>query len=86
MDLFSGEEIALVDKLIEKWKDKNATEISSQSHEFIGWICAEEGETIPYAMALISNRELTEEELDYADTINLSGFQVPREELIGAGC
>ena len=57
LELFTAHEIALVDAVIEGLKGVNATEVSSKSHKLIGWRLAEEGETIPYTVALIGRRE-----------------------------
>ena len=59
LSIFTAEEISLVDKVIEGLWDANATMISNLSHHFIGWQLADEGETIPYSVALVGNRDLT---------------------------
>ena len=53
---FSADEVALVTAVIEQNWDKNASEISYLSHQFHGWEDAEELETIPYEVALLSTR------------------------------
>lgn len=63
VDKFSGREIALVDALIEKWWRHSAREMSRASHQFVGWRVAQKGETIPYEVALLGDRELTKEEV-----------------------
>ena len=40
---FTSDEIALVDRAISHFRDKNATELSEASHQFIGWKQAREG-------------------------------------------
>ena len=62
LKLFSGEEVALVRQTIEKFWKKSATEISDQSHLFLGWKVARERETIPYSTALVGRRPPTEQE------------------------
>jgi hypothetical protein len=62
---FTVQEIDLVDRLIAKWWDKSASYISTQSHRFIGWRLAEQGETIPYNTALVGVCEPTAEILEY---------------------
>jgi hypothetical protein len=42
---FSAAEIALVDALIESCLGKSAKDMSQMSHTFIGWSCAQDGET-----------------------------------------
>jgi hypothetical protein len=64
--LFSQEEIALVAHMLIHFRHMSATEISDLSHKFIGWALAEEGETIPYGVALLGRDELTEQELEHA--------------------
>ena len=64
---FNGDEIALVDDIIEQFWNMSATQISEKSHEFLGWKLMDKGQTIPYSIALIGrNRELTEQELLWA--------------------
>jgi len=53
LDAFSGQEIALVDEVIEEFKALSATQISNKSHATIGWKLAQMGEDIPYETALI---------------------------------
>ena len=62
---FTGDEIALVGSKIRRFWGMSATRISELSHEFIGWQLASIGETIPYSLALLENRELTQEELQW---------------------
>lgn len=59
---FTSDQIALVTRVIDSFRDRNGTEISELSHQFHGWNDAEIGETIPYEMAMISNRTPTEQE------------------------
>jgi hypothetical protein len=63
---FSGEQIAIVDQVIGELWGKNARDVSDLSHEFVGWRVAEDGETIPYEMALVDVGPPTEEEEQYA--------------------
>lgn len=63
LSVFSAEEIALVDRLIEGFWDANAAEISDLSHQFAGWKFAGKGETIPYNVALVGRREPTPDEI-----------------------
>lgn len=67
---FSGEQIALVDDVIKRFRGKSATEMSDGSHEFMGWIVADVGETIPYTSVFLGNRRsLTPREEEYAASI-----------------
>lgn len=63
---FNGEEIALVDIILERMKDMDATDSSNVSHDFLGWLAARPGETIPYEMVYINNRGPTIGELERA--------------------
>ena len=65
---FSQEEITLIVRVIEQHRDQSASQISAESHEFIGWQICEIGESIPYLTSLVSTRELTEEEWKYPAT------------------
>lgn len=59
---FSGAEINLVRQTVQKFWKMSATEISEQSHLFLGWKAAHLQETIPYSTALVSRRSPTEQE------------------------
>lgn len=63
---FNGAEIAIVDEVIDQLGGANARQISDLSHTFPGWSVANMGETIPYQMVFLSDRELSEFEKDYA--------------------
>ena len=62
LTVFNGEEIAIVDELIDTFKESRADEVSELSHRMVGWIVAEDGETIPYTTIFLSNVPLTDEE------------------------
>jgi hypothetical protein len=59
---FTKDEVDLVREMIARFWNMNATQISEESHLFLGWQLANEGETIPYSMVLIGNRKPTERE------------------------
>jgi hypothetical protein len=65
LDLFSGEEIAIVDQWIEKCWGLSATEISLKSHGFIGWEVTPFKQTIPYGTVLVSNRNPSDREHEF---------------------
>jgi hypothetical protein len=67
--LFQAAEIALVDKVIAAHKGKTASEISDESHEFVGWKLAADKETIPYSVARLSRRPLSVNEMRHAKTL-----------------
>jgi hypothetical protein len=62
LSVFSGAEVNLIHQTLEKFWNKNATEISDQSHLFLGWKAVHLHETIPYTTALVSRRSPTEHE------------------------
>lgn len=63
---FSGEEIAMVDSVIQSLWGRTATEVSEISHRFDGWQFASDRQTIPYAAALTSEREPDEDDYAFA--------------------
>jgi hypothetical protein len=69
LDLFSAHEIDMMDKVVEAHRGKTASEISEESHDFIGWQLASNEETIPYPVALVSTRQLRQEELKHGATL-----------------
>ena len=62
VSVFSAREMDLIHRTVERFWDKNATEISDQSHLFLGWKVARNKETIPYATALVGRRPPTPQE------------------------
>jgi hypothetical protein len=66
LDLFSGPEIAMVDRMIETMEGVNAQDISEMSHSLVGWLTADEGESIPYNSIYFSNPPLSEAEISRA--------------------
>lgn len=58
----SGPDVELVKQTIQKFWTMSATEISDQSHLFLGWKSVHLKETIPYTTALVSRRSPTEYE------------------------
>lgn len=65
LSLFTGTDIAEVDKVINALWDLNGTQASELSHRFPGWKAAALRETIPYSTVYLSDRELTEGEKEY---------------------
>ena len=62
---FKAESLTLVDKIIALHKGKTASEISDESHGFVGWKLACDKEVIPYQVARTSRRPLSEKELNH---------------------
>lgn len=48
LSVFSAEDIAIVDCVMEQLKDVDAETVSGMSHKFYGWQITKTGETIPY--------------------------------------
>jgi hypothetical protein len=61
---FSGEEIALVDQLIDKHWDDDSDSISNCSHNYVGWKMTKMGEDIPYGSIFLSDEPLTLAEIE----------------------
>ncbi|MGC2300484.1 MAG: Panacea domain-containing protein [Acidobacteriaceae bacterium] len=59
LSLFEAREIALVDSVIDELRNLNATEASNLTHQFVGWLMTEEGQTIDYATIFLSAEQLT---------------------------
>jgi|ERR1043166_1274576 hypothetical protein len=55
--MFSGEEIALVEQVLQEFSSHTGMEISDASHRFLGWKLAKEGERIPYSVALVNVKQ-----------------------------
>lgn len=64
LGLFSANEIAIVDDVIEGLRDRNASEVSRLSHILsIGWKLAKMRETIPYESVFVSADVPTESDI-----------------------
>ncbi len=59
---FSGHETDLVRDVVTRFWELNATQISDESHLFLGWQLGVQGETIPYSVVLIGTRRPTQAE------------------------
>ena len=66
LSAFTGEQIALVDELIDLFCDQGARALSDLTHELASWKAFSLNETIPYETAFIDSRPLTQAERDYA--------------------
>lgn len=63
-DLFTEEELELVDDVIERLRGRTALNVSALSHrESPGWNLVDMGEDIPYSTALISSKAPSKETL-----------------------
>lgn len=66
LSVFSAEEVAIVDSVIESLWDKTGREVSELSHLEAGYQITQENETIPMAAVMISDRPPTLEEAEKA--------------------
>jgi len=55
LDLFTRDELAVVDGVIAEQWGKSADQVSDESHKFIGWQIAHPLERIPYGMIWFTN-------------------------------
>lgn len=70
LSLFTGEEIDIVNTVIDSLWDLNATEVSDLSHRFVGWQVVDPGETIPYETVFVGPpRPLTDQETVWAHEV-----------------
>jgi hypothetical protein len=68
LDVFKPRDVALVDHVLRRLRDNDATEVSELSHEFIGWQLAGDREDIPYETIFLGDPRrvtLSEEEVTY---------------------
>jgi hypothetical protein len=62
MTVFSAEELATLEVIVEEYRDATGSELSDLSHADAGWRYTEDGETIPFASALVDPEpEVTDE-------------------------
>jgi hypothetical protein len=66
LSVFTAEQIALVDRIIEELWNLDAEEVSELSHRMMGWKLAGMNETIPYETVFISAEPLTESDVERA--------------------
>jgi Protein of unknown function (DUF4065) len=66
LTVFSGPEMALIDRVIDGCRGKNAVTLSRISHEADGWKAAAVGDDIPYSTAYWSEHDLTSDDIDRA--------------------
>lgn len=83
LNAFSAEQLALIDKIIEVHRGKTASEISEESHGFIGWKLADDQETIPYPVALVSTQELTAQETKHGQTLEATAVALLKTDATG---
>lgn len=64
LSVFTRREVDLIHGVIKDYWNKNAAEISEQSHRFRGWKLAKDKEMIPYEVALVEFRRPTRADHD----------------------
>jgi hypothetical protein len=64
LSVFTADEIALVDAVIEAFEDDDAEAVSELTHRMVGWKVVQKGENIPYSTIFLSDEPLTEEEIE----------------------
>lgn len=52
-NLFTADELSLVDQVIDALRESSASEVSELSHREAGWQLVDEGESIPYELAFV---------------------------------
>jgi hypothetical protein len=62
---FAGDQIAMVDDIIAALWDKTGREVSLLSHALVGWQIVGDRETIPYSTIFLSDRSLTDAEMEH---------------------
>jgi hypothetical protein len=66
VNIFQSKELDLVHSLLDRFRQSSAIQVSQASHQFLGWNLAEQGEVVPYSVALLDRGELTEREQAHA--------------------
>ncbi len=62
--LFTGEEVTLVNTLLDVLHRYNASDVSALSHLELGWRLADEGEDIPYETVFLAAPSLTPDDIE----------------------
>ena len=69
LDIFTPQQIALVDSIIEAFRGFTADEVSDFSHQMVGWKIANTGESIPYETVFVSAEPLTDADIQRAQEL-----------------
>ena len=59
LTVFSAEELATIDKVLDDLRGLNARQVSDLSHEEAGWRLVGFGDDIPYEAALVGARQVS---------------------------
>jgi hypothetical protein len=71
LSMFDGEEIALVDSVIDQMKDLTGKDVSDISHGFLGWQLARPNERIPYFTVYLPDEvaPLSAKDAEWAESV-----------------
>lgn len=69
LGLFTAAEVCLIETVLARYRSFTARQCSILSHRKYGWQLAAMGETIPVSTELISERDLTLDEMAYAEDL-----------------
>lgn len=69
LDSFSGEEMHLIDSVVNAFKKVNGTDASNFSHEEICWQIARPMEELPFHTYLLTKEPLNESDIEWATSI-----------------
>ncbi len=72
LEIFTGAEIAMVDRIIDSMQGVTADDVSEISHSLVGWMAVDEGETIPYNTVYFANPPLSGTEIYRARELKAS--------------
>jgi hypothetical protein len=61
-DVFTPEELDIAFRVLNQYRNWNASDMSRASHECLAWQLLDDGETIPFQMLLIGDRDVTPRE------------------------
>ena len=74
LDGFTGEEIAVVDYVLDRLRPMTNTEVSDLSHRTVAWRVTDNEQEIPYGSAMLSSESIpTEEDLAWLGEIANAG-------------
>jgi hypothetical protein len=79
LEIFTGTEIAMVDRMIDSMQGVTAEDVSEISHSLVGWMAVNEGETIPYNTVYFANPPLGQAEIYRARELKSSQGKVKSE-------
>lgn len=69
LSIFNGDEITVVDAVIEHFHKHNAREVSEISHAELAWKIADDRQEIPYNAVFLASQETTPADIDRAQEI-----------------